>query len=186
MGIKDHDTATELSNHLRQLRETRGLTLVELAQESGVSRATLSRIENGETSPTAETLRKLATAFALPVSQLLAPMEPGFQPVLRREAQSAWVDPEKDFHRRSVSPAHGPLRVELIEARLGPSQRIAYDAPAVPGAEHHLYLLDGTLTVTVEGTAHRLAPGDCLRYRLYGATVFETGPDPARYLIALS
>jgi transcriptional regulator with XRE-family HTH domain len=67
-----------LAEHLRTLRLDRGLTLQGLATESGVSRATLSRIENGEVSPTAETLGRLATAFSLPLSQLLAPMEQGF------------------------------------------------------------------------------------------------------------
>jgi hypothetical protein len=35
-------------------------------------------------------------------------------------------------------------------------------------------MLDGALTLTVDGIRHRLAAGDCLRYRLHGESLFET------------
>ncbi|WP_226898594.1 helix-turn-helix domain-containing protein [Mangrovicoccus algicola] len=178
--------AAALARHLRALREARGLTLAALAELSGISRATLSRIETAETSPTAGTLGRMATAFALPVSQLLAPMEDGFQALMRRDAQPVWQDPDHGFTRRSLSPPSGRLRVEMIEGRIAPHRRIAYDAPARPGHEHHLCLLEGALSVTVEELRHDLLPGDCLRYLLFGATVFETGPQAARYVIALA
>ena len=174
-----------VGKHIRQLREDRRLTLAALAEHSGVSRASLSRIENDEVSPTAQTLGGLANALALPISQLLAPLERSFQPLIRREEQTEWRDPENDFHRRSISPANGRLTAELIEARLGAHQTITYNAPSVPGQEHHLFMLSGALTLTVEGTTHRLKTGDCLRYKLFGATQFETSKTGARYVLAL-
>ncbi|WP_249689616.1 XRE family transcriptional regulator [Stappia sp. WLB 29] len=177
---------TALADHLRSLRTDRELTLQELAQTSGVSRATLSRIENGEVSPTAETLGRLASAFGLPLSQLLAPLEPEFPPLLRRAEQGSWTDPGGGFTRRSVSPPASGLKLEMIECEIGPNQRISYERPAVPAHEHHLVLLAGALTLTVDGERYELRPGDCLRYRLFGASTFETGDEPARYLIALA
>jgi len=55
----------------------------------------------------------------------------------------------------------------------------------VPGHEHHLVMLAGTATVTVDGEEHRLEAGDCLRYQLYGPSRFQTGVDPASYFIVL-
>jgi uncharacterized cupin superfamily protein len=46
--------------------------------------------------------------------------------------------------------------------------------------------LAGALTLTVDGERYELRPGDCLRYRLFGASSFETGKQSARYLIALA
>ena len=74
----------------------------------------------------------------------------------------------------------------MIECAIEPRQRIAYDRPAFPGHEHHLVLLSGALCLTVDGVRHELAPGDCLRYRLRGASSFETGDQPARYIIAMA
>ncbi|PIE11922.1 MAG: XRE family transcriptional regulator [Rhodobacterales bacterium] len=185
MGITHAPATAALARHLRELREARGLTLAALAAQSAVSRATLSRIENGETSPTAETLGRLATTYGLPISRLLSPLDDAFLPVLTRGQQTVWHDPVHQFTRRAVSPANGPLSVELIECDLAPGQRIAYDAAAIPGQEHHLYVLSGGMEVTVEGCSHTLGAGDCLRYLLVGPTVFYTADEPCRYLIAL-
>ncbi|PWJ21597.1 Transcriptional regulator, contains XRE-family HTH domain [Jannaschia seohaensis] len=170
---------------MRTLREARGLTLAAVAERSGISRATLSRIENGDTSPTAETLGRLAAVYALPISRLLAPLEQDYQPVVKRDQQLVWRDEEHSFTRRSVSPSNGQLSLELIECELGQKQTIRYAAPAVPGQEHHLYLLSGRLEVTVERHSHSLMPGDCLRYVLFGETVFRTAEHSCKYVIAL-
>ncbi len=186
MGIMHASDSSRLASHLRGLREAQNMTLAVLAQRSGLSRATLSRIENAEVSPTAETLGRLATVYALPISQLLSPLEQSFQPVSRRGEQSVWRDAGHDFLRRSVSPPNGQLSIELIEGELGAGQLISYAAPAIPGQEHHVYVLSGQMEITVEGNAHDLGAGDCLRYILFGETIFRTSTSPCRYVIALS
>lgn len=186
MGSDEKSQNHVLACHLRTLRVDRDFTLQELAARSGVSRATLSRIENAEVSPTAESLGRLASAFALPVSQLLAPLEQAFPALVRRADQSVWLDPDNGYSRRALSPPSGQLRLELIECVIEPHQRIAYDRPAVPGHEHHLALLSGALSLVIDGERHDLRPGDCLRYRLRGSSSFETGDLPARYIIALA
>lgn len=175
-----------LADHLKGVRTSRSLSLQDLSAKCGVSRATLSRIENAEVSPTAETLGRLASAFALPLSQLLAPLEPGFPPLARREDQSVWADPSNGFTRRAVSPPSGQLKLEMIEGEIEPHRCIFYDRPSIPGHEHHLLLLAGALALTVDGVRHDLRPGDCLRYRLQTASIFETGDQPARYIIAMA
>lgn len=175
-----------LADHLRSLRTEHGLSLQDLALKSGVSRATLSRIENAEVSPTAETLGRLASVFVLPLSQLLAPLEPGFPPLVRHADQGVWSDRGKGFVRRSISPPSGQLKLEMIEGEIASHQRMAYDRPAFPGHEHHLVLLTGALILTVDGVRYELRAGDCLRYRLRDASSFETGEQPARYIIALA
>jgi transcriptional regulator with XRE-family HTH domain len=151
MGIRHTSDSSKLASHLRNLREAHDMTLAVLAKRSGLSRTTLSRIENAAVSPTAETLGQLAAVYALPISQLLSPLEQGFQPVLRQGEQSVWRDPGHKFVRRSVSPSNGQLSVELIEGELGPEQLIAYATPAISGQEHHVYVLSGQMQITVEG-----------------------------------
>jgi len=175
-----------LAERLKALRGEKGLSLQDLAARSGISRATLSRIENGEVSPTAETLGALAAAYAMTISRLLAPAERPFAPLVAREQQSAWHDPRHGFARHIVSPPSGALSVEVIRGEIAPHQSIGYDKPPIVGQEHHLVMLSGALTVTVEGATHRLKPGDCLRYRLFGSTRFETGRSAASYLIVLA
>ena len=56
---------------LRTLRRLRAMSQEELAEESGVGRATISRIERGETGAHGRTLRKLAAALSVGVEELV-------------------------------------------------------------------------------------------------------------------
>lgn len=180
------DLSHRLATRLNELRQGRGWSLEQLAEHSGISRATLSRMEKGEVSPTAETLGRLCAAYGLPMSRLLMMVEDSFDPRVPFERQPEWRDPETGFTRRSVSPPASGLSGEVLEGHLPPGTVISYDTPPKPGQEHHLILLDGGLTLTVDGTEHVLSGGDCLRYHLSGPTRFETGPARgARYLLVL-
>ena len=173
-----------IAQRLRALRSERGWSLDELARRSGVSRATLSRLENAEVSPTASVLGKLCAAYGLTMSRLMHMVEGDFRPLVRRDAQPVWADPEVGFRRRSVSPPSQTLAAEALECELEPGTRIAYDEPPRPGLEHHLVLLDGALTIAVGGQTHELGPGDCLRYQLFGPSTFTTpGHSGARYVL---
>lgn len=180
------DLTPRLADRLKRLRQEAKWSLETLAQRSGVSRATLSRLENAEVSPSAEVLGRLCAAYRLPMSRLIQMVEQDFVARIPATAQTVWHDPATGYARRSVSPPAEALRGEVIEGTLPAGARIAYDTPPVEGLEHHLVMLSGALTLTVENTAHTLTTGDCLRYRLHGPTLFEAGPDePARYLLFL-
>lgn len=180
------DTSVDrlIARRLKGLRTERGWSLDELARRSKVSRATLSRLENAETSPTASVLGKLCAAHGLTMSRLMRMVEDDFAPLVRRNAQSVWTDPENGFRRRSVSPPARTLAGEALECELEPGTRISYDDPPRRGLEHHLLLIEGQLDVAIDGQTHDLRPGDCLRYRLFGPSAFTT-PEHcgARYIL---
>lgn len=184
--MREGDFETKLVRRLAALREQRGLSLEELAAASGISRATLSRLERGESSPTAALLGKLCTVYGLPMSRLIAEVEEQGAQLIRAAEQPVWTDPASGFTRRMVSPPVQGLRAELVEGQLPAGAVIDYEQPAVRGMEQHLWMLSGTLLYTLEGVEYRLEAGDCLRFRLFGPTRFACpGPQPARYLIAV-
>ncbi|MES2163654.1 MAG: XRE family transcriptional regulator [Pseudomonadota bacterium] len=181
-----NEIESRLALRLAALRVERGLSLDELAAASGISRATLSRLERGENSPTAALLGKLCAVFGLPMSRLIAEAESQPGELLRAADQVLWQDPATGFRRRMVSPPARGYGVELVEGWLPPGARIDYDSASVPGMEQHLWLIEGALDYTLDGVTHQLQAGDCLRFHLFGATrFFCPGPSPARYLIAL-
>jgi transcriptional regulator with XRE-family HTH domain len=180
------DLDSRLATRLARLRAERGWSLDQLAETSGVSRATLSRLERGQTSPTASLLGKLCTAYGRTMSRLLAETEGESAELLRAPEQAVWVDPQTGFRRRLVSPPAPGLDAELIEAVLPEGAAIAYDGPALAGLEQHVWMLSGHLALTFDGTTHQLATGDCLRFRLFGPTRFEApGPGDARYVLVV-
>ncbi|MBV8467294.1 MAG: helix-turn-helix transcriptional regulator [Burkholderiales bacterium] len=183
----DHDAVDRLmARRLKDLRADRGWSLDELARRSGVSRATLSRLENHEVSATTAVLSKLCAAYGLTMSRLMRMVEDQFQPVVRPAEQPLWIDPDKGFRRRSISPPAQSLVGEVLQCELPPNTCIDYDDSPRPGLEHHLVLLEGRLDMTVGGERHALQPGDCLRYQLFGPSSFVTGAEGARYFLFLA
>jgi transcriptional regulator with XRE-family HTH domain len=175
-----------IAQRLKALRAERGWSLDDLASRSEVSRATLSRLENAEVSPTASVLGRLAAVYGLTISRLMHLVEDDFAPLIRRAAQPVWRDPGVGFTRRSVSPPTQMLAAEVLECALEAGTRIAYDEPPRRGLEHHLLLTEGRLDITVDGRSHALHPGDCLRYQLFGASTFATPADSgAKYLLVV-
>jgi transcriptional regulator with XRE-family HTH domain len=186
MGGQDTDLTLRLAGRLKRLRGEHGLSLQELAARSGVSRATLSRLENAEVSPTAEALGRLCAAYGLPISRLMTMVEDDWRPHMKRGEQPVWTDPDAGFVRRSVSPPARGLAAEVIECELAAGAEIAYPSPPVAGLEHHLVMLNGALEIEHENAAWRLGPGDCLRYQLHGASAFRTpAGSGARYILVV-
>jgi transcriptional regulator with XRE-family HTH domain len=175
-----------LGARLAELRGERGWSLDELADRSGVSRSTLSRVERAEMSPTAAMLGRLCTVYERTMSRLLSEVEREPPGLVRAGRQRVWTDPDAGFTRRSVSPPHAALRAEMIEGVLDPGAAISYDGPPVPGLEHHVWVLEGAVEVTVGDETHALGRGDCVRYRLWGPSRYHCpGPDPVRYAVVV-
>lgn len=180
----DDVLSRQIAERLKALRAMNGWSLDDLASRSGVSRATLSRLENAEVSPTAQVLGRLCAAYGLTMTRLMGMVEDDFTPLIRTRSQPAWEDPSVGFVRRSLSPPAASLAGEVLECKLRPDVCIDYPLPPRPALEHHLLMLEGALSLTVDGAGHELVAGDCLRYRLYGASRFETPPETgARYLL---
>ena len=57
---EDTSTSVEIGDRLREIRRDRGLTLMEVADKTGISSSALSKIENNKMSPTFANLIKIA------------------------------------------------------------------------------------------------------------------------------
>jgi transcriptional regulator with XRE-family HTH domain len=62
---------------LKQIRAERGVTLTDLSARTGISKSTLSRLENGQRRPSLELLLPLAQAYRVPLDDLVGAPEVG-------------------------------------------------------------------------------------------------------------
>jgi len=62
---------TELGGAVRRRREQRGLSLRDVAEQTGVSASTLSRIENGTGKPDADNISRLASWLDMPIERVM-------------------------------------------------------------------------------------------------------------------
>jgi transcriptional regulator with XRE-family HTH domain len=72
-GASNAAEPLDLGARVRELRKEKGWTLERAAQQAGLARSTLSKIENGQMSPTYDALKKLATGLRISVPQLFTP-----------------------------------------------------------------------------------------------------------------
>ena len=63
----------DLGERVRALRKARDWTLEQAANQAGLARSTLSKIENGQMSPTYDALKKLAVGLEISIPQLFTP-----------------------------------------------------------------------------------------------------------------
>lgn len=72
-GAAEAVVPIDLGARVRDLRRARSWTLEQAAREAGLARSTLSKIENGQMSPTYDALKKLAAGLGLTIPQLFTP-----------------------------------------------------------------------------------------------------------------
>jgi transcriptional regulator with XRE-family HTH domain len=182
------DITARLATRVRSLRDARHLSLEALAERSSVGRSTISLIERGESSPTAVVLDKLAGALGVTLASLFedAPAEPP-APLARAVDQVVWVDPASGYERRNLSPP-GPSPLQLVEVHFPSGQRVAYAGmPRDADTHQQVWMIDGTMEITIDQETWRLAAGDCLAMRLDRAIAYWNPSDrTSRYLVALS
>jgi transcriptional regulator with XRE-family HTH domain len=180
------ELSSSLAATVQDARIARGLTAGALAEQSGVSRAMIGKIERGEAQPTAALLGRLSAAFGLTLSELIARAEGDDRRLVRAAEQPTWTDPVSGYRRRAVSPAAGaPL--ELIEVELPPGAEVAFPADTYAFIHQQLWVLDGQLRFHEGSVVHELDTGDCLQLGPPAACVFVNPTDlPCRYLVALT
>lgn len=187
--MENTDTEIELAigERLKSLRATAGLTLDQLAERSGVSRAMISRIERAETSPTAALLARLCEGLGLTLSAFFAPEDRPSTPLSRHAEQRLWRDPTTGYLRRSVSPPGMPGTVDIVEVEFPPGARVSFppreDSRSIT---QHVWLFEGMLDMVMPGETHQLMPGDCLFMHIGDAFEFHNPSDQlARYAVIL-
>jgi transcriptional regulator with XRE-family HTH domain len=180
------DAETRLAHSIRQEREARGWSLADLAERSGVSRASISKIERGEASPTAVILVRLSGAFDLTLAGLLARAEGGSERLSRAAQQPLWRDPASGYLRRQIfERVDHP--VELVSVELPAGARVGFPASSYRRIRQLLWLMRGRLVIEEGGVRHELAAGDCFAFGAPADVTFMNEMDaPCGYLVIVA
>jgi transcriptional regulator with XRE-family HTH domain len=152
-----------LGANLRQLRTGRGLSLARLAAASGVSRAMLSQVERGRSTPTITVLWRITQALGIPFAALLSERQKPRFIILRASAAKVMTSHDGAFSSRTLFPAEVIQRAEFYELRLGAAASEHVEARA-PGTRENLVVAEGTVAIVVEGQRHDLVAGDAILF----------------------
>jgi len=178
------DLTPVVGANLRRLRVKRGLSLERLSRSSGVSRAMLSQIELGQSTPTINIVWKIATALGVPFSGLVQSRATGDLSVLRAENAKILASRDGAFSSRALFPFDEPRRVEFYEIRLARGATEHAEAHP-PGTVENLVVSAGEIVVEVEGRREALGPGDAIVFHadVAHAYVNAGAVDAVMYLV---
>lgn len=160
LSSKEDDINRRIGQRIKLERELRGWSLTDLAQQSGVSRAMIHKIERGESSPTATLLARLAGSFDMSMSQLIAQSEMQSGTLLTLAQQPVWQDPETGYIRRHVSPQQIPADLVSVELPAG----VSVPMPSISYLSRRqlIWVISGELVFQEGEKTFELEEGDCL------------------------
>ena len=176
-----------LGGRVRELRRGRGLTLEELARQSGVSRAMISKLERGEKNPTLVVAAKLAEGLGVTLSRLAGIEERREISVVPRERRMAMRDPETGFERQLLSPTFVGRGVEFIWNEIPEGSTSGEFPPLRRGVEEHIVVERGSLRAILGGEEYLLREGDALYFEADVTHRFDNaGEGECSYYLVIS
>lgn len=173
-----------IAANLKARREALGLSLAQLAERSGVSKAMIGKVEACQSSPTAGLLGRLCAGLGVTLSTLMNSVEAAGSTHFPATAQPGWTDPETGLQRTLVAPASARSSVEIARLKVPGGTTVEYAMAPVHPLRQHIYMLSGALTFTIGGEPTVLTAGDCLFAVIDRPTRFDIHPGPpAEYLV---
>jgi transcriptional regulator with XRE-family HTH domain len=158
---------------LRRARELRGLTIVDIAERTGISKSTLSRLETGQRRPTLELLLPLAQIYNVPLDELVGAPDLGDPRVRLRPRQ---------VKGRVVLPlTNNPNGLQAWKIVIPASQSVPN--PRVHEGYEWIYVLSGRMRLIIGEHDRVVEVGEVAEFNTTEPHWFgSTGEGPAEIL----
>ena len=156
------DETPNVGLRVRELRQQSGLSLRTLAELCGVSPNTVSLIERGASSPSVDTLQRLASGLEVPIVEFFERRDAEARLVLSRSTNRARSSaPGMTIEHLGSGLAGHALASFLITMEPGASTNIA---PIEHSGAEWVYCLEGRVAYEVDSREYRLTEGDNLLF----------------------
>ncbi|MDM7489036.1 XRE family transcriptional regulator, partial [Rhodococcus sp. CSLK01-03] len=154
--MADQDVLKNVGPRLRQLRLEREATLSDLAEETGISLSTLSRLESGQRKPTLELLLPLARAHRVALDELVDAPDTG-DPRIRSK-------PVTRHGRTFISLTRRPGGLQSFKMVLPTVDDAAHPTLQTHEGYEWLYVLNGRLRLILGSRDMVLEPGEVVEF----------------------
>lgn len=154
------EVASNLAANVKQLREARELTQLQVAKAAQVPRATVANLETGAANPTLSVLLRVASALGVTLDELTAPP---------RALARLYTASELPLRRRGKVEVRklvpDPLPgFDIERMEFAPGATLS-GMPHTCGAREYLTCESGTLELAAAGKRWSLGPGDVVVFR---------------------
>jgi transcriptional regulator with XRE-family HTH domain len=180
-GSEIEQTVSAIGAKVAKARAERGWSLQQLAKRSGLSPASIHKIEKSGMTPTITSLMKVAAALGKSVGYFIEESD-GLRPVtvVRRDERTRLHTSKDGLVLNNISGRYGPFFVAGAEAEVEPWADSGPQPMIHPGEELVL-LLEGTMRFTIDAVAYDLDAGDSIHFRTaYPHSWANPSDEPAR------
>jgi transcriptional regulator with XRE-family HTH domain len=158
-------TLERLARRIRQLRQERGQTIQQVADQAGFSKGLLSKIETGLVSPPIATLAKVASALDVPIGEFFAPQDDAEEIVFFPRDKRQNVRGRRSSHAYKYEVlAPGRKRRDMQPMVISVDGRTYKFKLMDHAGEQFLYLLEGEMDYVVGTQTFTVHPQDCLYF----------------------
>lgn len=179
-------SSEKLGSRVRELRRMKGLTLNELAESSGVSRAMISKVERGEKNPTLVVAAGISEGLGVTLSQLVGIDERREVILMPHDRRMVMRDPETGFERQLLSPTFGNRGVEFIRNVIPEGSTSGEFPPHKRGVQEYIVVERGRLEAILDGEKHVLEEGDAVYFEADITHRFDNvGVDECSYYLVI-
>ncbi|GAB4348552.1 MAG: transcriptional regulator PsdR [Candidatus Abyssubacteria bacterium] len=148
----------EIGKELKRIRVSQGMTLEELSNKCGYSKALISRVETGSVSPSLTSLMKMVSSLGLKLHDLFTSIEQTQASVVRKgEGKKFYTEGDSTTEYLTTNVASKKMEPISITAPAGYSTG---DKPISHYGEQFFYVLDGKIEVTAGDQTYKLGAGD--------------------------
>ena len=157
------NTLAAIGRRVREMRLARGMTLQTLADTARLSPSMLSLIERGRAPPSIGSLIMIASSLGTTISDLVVAESTPEERIIVREQNQPIVEVAQHVTRRVLrrDRARGiSIAVNEYEPHTGSAE-----TPIAHEGFEYGYILEGELTVDVDGVSYQLRAGDLISYR---------------------
>lgn len=148
--------------NLKEIRKNKELSLDTLASMSGVSKSMLGQIERGESSPTVNTLWKIATALHISFTTLLEDSKNEVE-IIDNLALTPLYNEQNLFKLYPTFPYENERDFEMLYIILEPGAVSPSEAHDL-GTEEYVIVFEGILIVDIRGKRYELPAGSAIKY----------------------
>lgn len=155
---------------LRALRKNKNVSLGELAEQTGLTKGYLSRIENSETPPPISTLGKIATALGVDITDLFAKLEEPIQNqelAISRNLKGTPIDglgTSYGYYYENLALEKKGKNMEPFIVTVGFDHPVDIQTEFCHQGEEFLYVLEGSMEFFFKGKSYILEQGDSVYF----------------------
>lgn len=174
-----------IARNLKKMRLIRGLSLDNVAEQTGVSKSILAQIERGEANPTIGTIERIISGLRISITELTEDTS-----VVSRIIEGSTLEPLKKaegaYSVYNYFPFEETRSFEIYKIHISPGKEYRTGGHGI-STEEYIMLYEGELLITENEETIRLREGDGLRLSTEQEhTYVNVGPGEASFILVFS